>query len=95
MSEPVSCSHESLIRDVQPSSRDSCPECVALGDSWIHLRVCLSCGHVGCCDNSKNQHARRHFHETAHPIIQSFEPGEDWRYCYVDPVLLPPGRPMR
>ena len=57
-----------------------------MGDSWVHLRLCLSCGHVGCCDSSKNKHATKHFHRTKHPIIQSFEPGEDWRWCYVDEI---------
>ncbi|HEY0919059.1 UBP-type zinc finger domain-containing protein [Devosia sp.] len=89
------CEHRSQIADVVPDSPDACPDCLALGDRWVHLRVCLVCGHVGCCDNSPNQHARRHFHETQHAIIQSYEPGEAWRYCYVDNLLLPPGRPFR
>jgi len=83
MTSPRICEHVGEIRDVRPSA-DGCEECLALGDSWVHLRECLSCGHVGCCDNSKNKHATRHFRETGHPIIQSFEEGEDWRYCYVD-----------
>jgi uncharacterized UBP type Zn finger protein len=89
------CSHTSGIGAVSPSSPDSCLSCVALGDSWVHLRVCLICGQVGCCDNSKNKHATRHFHETAHPIIQSYEPGELWRYCYVDDAFLSDGKPVR
>ena len=60
-----------------------------MGDSWVHLRLCLICGHVGCCDKSKNKHATGHFHSTGHPIIESFEPGEDWRWCYIDAVMLP------
>ncbi|HEY9011143.1 MAG TPA: UBP-type zinc finger domain-containing protein [Devosia sp.] len=91
----VSCEHAGDIRDVTPSSPDACETCVALGDTWVHLRVCLVCGHVGCCDNSKNRHARAHFHETGHTVIQSYEPGEDWRYCYADDTMLPPGRPFR
>lgn len=89
------CSHLNEIEEVTPSSPDSCPSCVALGDSWVHLRICLTCGHVGCCDNSRNRHARRHFHETSHPIIQSYEPGEAWRYCFADDVALPDGRSFR
>jgi uncharacterized UBP type Zn finger protein len=67
----------------QPSSR-GCGECLATGDTWVHLRACLHCGHVGCCDDSKNKHATRHFKSTGHPVIQSAEAGEDWRWCYVD-----------
>jgi uncharacterized UBP type Zn finger protein len=90
------CRHENEIdAGVVPDASDFCPECVALGDSWVHLRICLTCGHVGCCDQSKNRHARRHFHATQHPIIQSYEPGEDWRYCWIDDVVLPPGTPYR
>lgn len=91
----VVCSHQDEIVDVIPSARDTCPECVALGDTWVHLRICLTCGHVGCCDNSRNRHARRHFHGTQHPIIQSYEPGEDWRYCFIDEEVLSPGRAFR
>lgn len=89
------CAHASLIRDIVPNSRDSCPECVARGDGWVHLRVCLVCGHVGCCDESPNRHARRHFHATGHPVIQSYEIGENWRYCFIDDTELPSGKPMR
>jgi uncharacterized UBP type Zn finger protein len=81
------CEHQSQIRDVEPRS-GGCEECLKQGDRWVHLRVCLTCGHVGCCDSSKNKHATAHFHATGHPIIQSFEPGEDWRWCYVDQVTL-------
>lgn len=89
------CTHQNEIVDVTPDAADACPECVALGDTWVHLRICLTCGHVGCCDNSKNRHARRHFHATQHPIIQSYEPGEGWRYCWIDETLLPSGTPFR
>ncbi|HET7176757.1 MAG TPA: UBP-type zinc finger domain-containing protein [Gammaproteobacteria bacterium] len=65
-----------------------CPECVALGDTWVHLRICMICGHVGCCDNSKNKHATAHFKKTAHPIIKSIESNEDWAWCYVDEAYL-------
>jgi uncharacterized UBP type Zn finger protein len=65
-----------------------CEECLKMGDQWVHLRNCLSCGHVGCCDSSKNKHATKHFHATGHPLVQSIEPGEDWIWCYVDEVVL-------
>ena len=64
-----------------PTSR-GCGHCLAQGDTWVHLRVCLTCGQVGCCDSSKNRHATRHFHESGHAVMQSLEPGEDWRWCY-------------
>jgi uncharacterized UBP type Zn finger protein len=79
------CTHLDQIRDVT-SNADGCEECLKTGDTWVHLRECLMCGHVGCCDASKNKHATRHFHESGHPIIRSFEPGEDWRWCYEDEV---------
>ena len=59
-----------------------------MGDTWVHLRVCQECGHVGCCDQSKNKHATAHYHSTAHPIIRSFEPGEGWYYCYLDDLMF-------
>ena len=79
------CKHVKEIRDVKPSAR-GCEDCLKIGDTWVHLRMCLSCGHVGCCDSSKNKHATKHFHATKHPIVQSIEPGEDWRWCYVDEI---------
>jgi uncharacterized UBP type Zn finger protein len=83
MSDP----HAKLIREVTPSAK-GCEDCLKTGDRWVQLRLCLTCGHVGCCDSSKNKHARAHYHATTHPIIQSFEPGEDWRWCYVDEAYL-------
>ena len=80
------CEHLSEIKKVKPSA-DGCEDCLKTGDSWVHLRLCETCGHVGCCDNSKNRHATKHFHTTSHPIIKSFEPGEDWGYCYVDEIF--------
>ena len=77
------CEHLSEIREVTPSV-DGCEDCLKIGGRWVHLRLCQTCGHVGCCDNSPNRHATRHFHATNHPIVKSFEPGEDWGYCYVD-----------
>ena len=84
---PRPCTHRDQIHDVTPAS-EGCTACMELGDSWMHLRMCLICGHVGCCDNSKNRHASKHFHTTGHPIVQSAEPGEDWMWCYIDQTLL-------
>ncbi len=69
---------------------DGCEECLKTGDSWVHLRICMVCGHVGCCDDSKNQHASRHFRATGHPIMRSKEPGETWGWCYVDQLFYDP-----
>ena len=81
------CEHLDQINDVSPGA-EGCEECLKMGDTWVHLRECLSCGHVGCCDSSRNRHATKHFQSTTHPIVASFEPGENWRYCYVDNVLV-------
>lgn len=81
------CSHRKEIKPVHPKSK-GCEECLKMGDSWVHLRLCLSCGHVGCCDSSKNRHATKHFHSARHPIMRSLEPGEDWGWCYIDEVIL-------
>lgn len=83
----VTCTHLAQIGEVAPSAR-GCEECLKSGDPWMHLRLCKSCGHVGCCDSSKNRHATRHFHQTQHPIIKSFEPNEEWGYCYVDDAFF-------
>src|SRR6266516_925211 len=83
----LDCTHLDQIREVTPSA-DGCEDCLKIGDDWVHLRLCLTCGHVGCCDSSKNRHATRHFHKTAHPIIKSFQPGEEWGWCYVDEVMF-------
>ena len=90
MTTPEVCAHvKSAERrhGVKPSG-PGCVECLATGGDWVHLRLCLTCGHVGCCDSSKNKHATKHFHTTHHPIIQSFQPGEDWRWCYVDQMMV-------
>jgi hypothetical protein len=82
------CSHlDTIVADVAPSST-GCEDCLAMGGRWLHLRRCTLCGHVGCCDSSPNRHATAHFHATSHPIVQSFEPGEDWLWCYVDDVVF-------
>lgn len=84
----VSCSHLAWIQDVVPSST-GCEDCLAAGlRNWVHLRLCQSCGHVGCCDSSPGRHATKHFHATGHPVVRSFEPGEDWFWCYLDQVAF-------
>ncbi|MBV9074607.1 MAG: UBP-type zinc finger domain-containing protein [Acidobacteria bacterium] len=80
------CAHLQKAHDTTANSQ-GCEECLKMGDVWVHLRLCLSCGHVGCCDSSKNKHATKHYHSTQHPVIRSFEPGENWRYCYVDDLI--------
>lgn len=81
----ATCSHLQQLTDVKPAPPEPvCPECVALGDRWVHLRMCQECGHVGCCDSSKNKHATKHFHSSGHPVMTSAEPGERWAWCYQD-----------
>lgn len=77
------CAHVDQIKDVDPGS-EGCEACLQLGDTWVQLRLCLSCGNVGCCNSSKNKHASKHFQATGHPIVQSFGSFEDWMWCYVD-----------
>lgn len=84
------CTHLDQIKDVAPHTPDGCEECLAMRSDWVHLRLCLSCGHVGCCDNSPNKHATKHFRTTHHPVMRSFEPGEDWGWCYVDDLMFEP-----
>lgn len=83
----ASCSHLDSVADVTPSG-DGCQECLQNGGRWVHLRICESCGHIGCCDSSPGRHATQHFHDTQHPLIRSFEPGEDWWWCYVDQLMF-------
>ncbi len=80
------CEHLNEIKEVTPGS-GGCEDCLKIGATWLHLRLCEMCGHVGCCDSSPNKHATKHFHATNHAIVKSFEPGEDWGYCYVDDVF--------
>ena len=82
------CRHGRDTRTVFPGSSRTCPECVATQKKWVHLRVCMSCGYVGCCDSSPEQHARRHFEKTHHPVVKSWESREDWAWCYVEQVNL-------
>ncbi len=86
----MTCEHLSAIQNVTPRTPDGCEECLAAGKSWVHLRLCLTCGHVGCCDNSQGKHATKHYHRSQHPIMRSFQPGEDWGWCYVDELFMEP-----
>jgi uncharacterized UBP type Zn finger protein len=81
-----SCGHLDRIR-LTSTGKHVCEDCVRTGDAWVHLRMCLECGHVGCCDSSKNRHATRHFHDTKHALMRSVEPGESWVWCYVDEMM--------
>ena len=87
----MACEHFGEAKHV-PGERASyakgCEDCVKTGDTWVHLRECLVCGHVGCCDSSKNKHATKHFHGSKHPVMRSVEPGEHWGWCYVDEEMV-------
>lgn len=90
----MKCRHLDQIHDVTPSAK-GCEDCLKMGGWWVHLRMCMVCGHMGCCDSSPNKHATKHFHGTRHPIMRSMEPGEDWGWCYIDEMELDfsPGMP--
>ena len=91
MTQPAeSCAHVDQVRGVAPGTLNGCEECLKLGMQWVHLRMCQECGHVGCCDQSQGKHATKHFHQTKHPIMKSFQPGEDWSWCYVDELFIEP-----
>lgn len=81
------CTHLDQIRSVRPGSQ-GCKECLETGETWVALRMCLTCGHVGCCDSSKGAHATGHFHQTSHAVMRSIERGQDWRWCYVDKAYV-------
>lgn len=81
---PEICAHLAVLGTLKTAAEYACPECVALGDDWVHLRVCQSCGQVGCCDSSPNKHATKHFRASSHPVVASAEPGERWLWCYAD-----------
>ena len=81
------CTHLDQVAEVEPSS-DGCEDCLRIGGRWVHLRMCMSCGHVGCCDNSPNRHATAHYHDSDHALIRSLEPEEEWSWCYVDEVAM-------
>jgi len=80
------CTHIDQIK-VTDTAKRVCEDCVKIGDRWVHLRLCLECGHVACCDSSKNKHATKHFHRTKHPLVRSLEAGEAWVWCYVDETI--------
>jgi hypothetical protein len=82
------CSHLDQVNVDPPEQVEGCEECLKAGDQWVHLRVCRTCGKVGCCDSSKNKHASRHAAADGHPIMTSLEPGEDWSWCFVDQVAF-------
>jgi uncharacterized UBP type Zn finger protein len=85
----ASCSHIRTIEIFDPPAEVAgCKECLELGMQWVHLRMCQSCGHIGCCDNSEGKHATAHNAETGHPVIRSVEPGEDWSWCYEDELMF-------
>jgi uncharacterized UBP type Zn finger protein len=93
----ASCTHLGQVAAVDPQPPEGCAECLAAGGRWVHLRECLTCGHVGCCDSSPSRHATAHYRETGHPIVTSYEPGEDWVWCYPDEAVVgtaarPPGQ---
>lgn len=81
----VGCTHLNQMK-IESTNKRVCEDCIKNGDTWVHLRLCLTCGHVGCCDSSKNKHATKHFHRSGHPLIRSIEPGERWIWCYTDQV---------
>ena len=83
----MECTHLDHVHKVKPSAK-GCEECLKIGSTWVHLRMCMECGRVGCCDSSPNKHATKHFHKIKHPIMRSIEPGESWGWCYVDEVEL-------
>jgi uncharacterized UBP type Zn finger protein len=84
---PDDCTHLGTIVKVTPSAK-GCEECLKIGAQWVHLRLCRTCGHVGCCDSSPNRHATKHFRHTGHPIIEGYDPPEGWGYCYIDDVAF-------
>ena len=82
------CNHiQTASKEVQGNT-EGCEDCEKIGSTWVHLRLCLECGHVGCCDSSVNKHATKHFKQTVHPVIKSYEPGENWKWCYLDSVFV-------
>lgn len=82
----VTCTHLDQIK-ITATDKDFCEDCVKIGATWVHLRLCLTCGHVGCCDSSPNRHASKHYRESNHPLVRSIEPGESWVWCYVDEIM--------
>jgi hypothetical protein len=85
----TNCIHVDQIRVVErPEGIEGCEECLAIGGRWVHLRMCQTCGRIGCCDSSPNRHARRHAHASGHPVLRSVEPGEEWSWCVIDEIAF-------
>lgn len=84
----MACEHLADLGQVEPNTTEGCEECIRDGTRWVHLRMCLSCGHIGCCDSSVGRHATAHYSESSHPVMRSFERGEDWRWCFVDRAIV-------
>lgn len=84
----MACEHLQHLQAVEPTTPDGCEECLAAGQRWVHLRLCMTCGHVGCCDSSPGRHATAHFRATDHPVVQSFEADEDWAFCFRDDDIV-------
>jgi hypothetical protein len=89
------CTHLDQVHEVAPRTPQGCEECLKTHGHWVHLRMCLVCGHVGCCDQSPGKHATKHFHATQHAIMRSYQPGEDWGWCYVDELMFEPAPGVR
>ncbi|HEX8073380.1 MAG TPA: UBP-type zinc finger domain-containing protein [Thermoleophilaceae bacterium] len=85
----AACTHLDQVRVVEPPAElAGCEDCLAIGGTWVHLRMCMTCGHVGCCDSSPNRHATAHHADTGHPIVRSAQPGEEWSWCYEDQLMF-------
>ena len=84
------CTHLDMVRAVTPHTQEGCEGCLAIGAKWVHLRLCLQCGYVGCCDDSQHRHATKHFHSTKHPVMRSFQRNEDWGWCYIEELFIEP-----
>ncbi len=84
----MACTHLKEARDPPPTTPAGCEECLAAGSRWVQLRLCRTCGHVGCCDSSPNRHATKHFHHTRHPLVRTLQPGESWTWCYLDEEMV-------
>ena len=95
MTTDAPCIHFRQITEVEPHTNAGCEDCLRIGGTWVHLRLCMACGHVGCCDSSSNRHATRHNHASGHPVVASFEPGEAWMYCYPDNLMVETARSIR
>jgi uncharacterized UBP type Zn finger protein len=86
--EKATCVHIARVNQEIRGNTKGCEECEKMGSSWVHLRLCLTCGHVGCCDSSVNKHGTKHFQKTNHPVMRSYKPEESWKWCYVDEMYM-------